>query len=153
MCIRDSVTCDESCEVMPGLVLDSDVDPSAAQAALDGFADMQKVWLGSRSSTEKGQQKPDVPRKKAFAVLASVSHMCELFIGDDMVTKFRPLPPVHPSRWPSLSLALDQGSDGMSAFHYMANKLGLNVSLFCDPSHQWQRDIIGAWTSCHWQKW
>eukprot|EP00971_Amphidinium_carterae_P339293 6476994-Amphidinium_carterae.1 len=74
-------------------------------------------------------------------------------MGGDLLERFLPLPVVHPSRWPSLSLALDQGSDGMAAFHYMAHGLGLNVSLFCDPSHQWQRDVIGAWTACSWQKW
>eukprot|EP00971_Amphidinium_carterae_P338544 6475932-Amphidinium_carterae.1 len=142
-----------ACEVLPGLVIDEDIDETAGVESSDAFKEMQRVWLGSRSSGEKTNVKADIPRKKAFAILVAVSHMAELVMGGDVISKFLPLPPVHPRKWASLSVALDQGSDGMSAYNYMASKLCINISLFCDPSHQWQRDVIGAWTSCHWQKW
>ena len=48
-----------------------------------------------------------------------------------------------PSRWPSISCAIDQGSDGWSAVHYLLSTFH-NLCPFFDASHRVWNDVLLA---------
>jgi len=53
------------------------------------------------------------------------------------------LPP-NPKSWPSLSLAIDQGTDGWCAANYLCNELGCNVTVLKDGAHRCWNDVCLA---------
>ena len=76
--------------------------------------------------------------------------------------------------WPMVTLLMDQGSDGWSAFWYLAYRKGLRVAVLGDPAHRMHNDLElalkeskqwsfvitmmvvynlhwGPWSGCKWQ--
>eukprot|EP00971_Amphidinium_carterae_P352915 6492771-Amphidinium_carterae.4 len=93
-----------------------------------------------------------IQRKATYQWLRAVNHMTEIVTGEGLM-RFQPLPALNPRYWPCLSVAADQGSDATAAYYFMVNKLKMNVELWPDSSHQWQRDIINSWSGLKWKGW
>eukprot|EP00971_Amphidinium_carterae_P224020 4445243-Amphidinium_carterae.1 len=117
------------------------------------FAQSSAAWLKKRKAekdTHKGPVK--VQRKATYQWLRAVNHMTEIVTGESLM-RFQPVPALNPRSWPCLSIAADHGSDATAAYYFMVNKLKMNVELWPDSSHQWQRDIINSWNGLKWKGW
>ena len=92
------------------------------------------------------QEHPDVqrekPRPKAMWWVVGVDHMLRV-AGLSGFAWFRPEPTMNtiPPTLPTLSLHMDQGSDGWSAGMYLTNAVHLNLLLIPDTSHR-------CWNDC-----
>ena len=137
------------------LVLDTDLNPDLLQEKRKAFVHTQLRWLGKRKAADAqlGEGTPEkLQRKTTYQWLRALNHCLDVF-ADKNVMSFLPEPDMHPTVWPSLTLSSDQGSDCTAAFHFLLYKLRLNVTMWPDQSHQWQRDILNAWGSMQWRSW
>ena len=50
----------------------------------------------------------------------------------------------HPSSWGHVTIAADQGPDGLCAQFFLQNEMRMNASFIWDISHGVNRDILGA---------
>eukprot|EP00971_Amphidinium_carterae_P093223 1844765-Amphidinium_carterae.3 len=142
-------------QVLADVVLDCDVSTEKEEQARKyrRFVSTSAAWLRKRKAEKELQKTPQkIQRKATYQWLRAVNHMSITLTGQDIM-QFRPLPGTNPRCWASLSLAADQGSDATAAYYFMVNKLKMNVELWPDSSHQWQRDIINSWNGLKWKGW
>eukprot|EP00971_Amphidinium_carterae_P113959 2258104-Amphidinium_carterae.1 len=116
------------------------------------FGDLQRSWLAKRKTHEVAGRVKDLPRKSAYKWLRATEHVLQMY-GHSGWRSFVPLPVELAGKWPYISVALDQGSDGVSAMNYLLHAVRINGDLIPDPSHQFQRDLQNSWSSMGWSTW
>lgn len=118
----------------------------------------RKDWRGAalsfwakRGDAGEGDTKKKKPaRIKSYTWLCAVEHQLRICTGIDGRMTFQiideagsPLPRC-PSRWPGLTINLDQGSDGWAALNFANNALHLNILGLKDPAHRCWNDCCQA---------
>lgn len=89
-------------------------------------------------------------RKKTYKWLCTLDAILQKCTGHNLMHWSQPehyQNRQHWSKWPYLSLAADQGSDGFAASWFMKNFLKLNCESVWDPNHGVWRDIELTWSS------
>lgn len=120
--------------------------PAETQAALSSHRERQRLWLSRKRGAGKASplapwRPPKRPRLVACKVLEAVDHQLRTAGLQRGLAHFLPHPPLSWGGWPCLSLALDQDSANMAAFHWAAYSANLNLDDQWDHGH-------GAWNDC-----
>ena len=108
-----------------------------------------EFWRGKAAQTGEEKAAKRKARPKLFRVgardwLASADCMLKATADRsilDYVVTAGMQQAVPPSRWPALTICIDQGSDGMAAVSYLMNRLSCNILVLPDPSHR-------VWNDC-----
>eukprot|EP00971_Amphidinium_carterae_P343874 6483909-Amphidinium_carterae.1 len=110
-------------------------DKEGAIAARSEWSQYVEQFLGG---TQVKQAKKH--RMKVFAWLRATENMLRCLSGEGWL-RFRIAngSDIAPELWPSITLTVDQGTDGWSGGHYLES-LGLNIMLLGDESHRLWND-------------
>jgi hypothetical protein len=101
----------------------------------------------------EGKRKRARYRTKAYEWLLALDNALRISVGEGLVRYRMPDPAagVDPLKWPRLSLAPDQGTDGMAAVHYLMYSKGINIDMTPDTSHGMWRDVqLSIKRAGHW---
>ena len=104
-------------------------------------------------AAEAVKKKPRVFRKKAYEWCISVEHCLQLLAGksllDYQIIKAPGDPyPADPASWPSLTISIDQGTDGFCAINFLQSHLHCNIFPIHDASHRVWNDAQLALQDC-----
>ncbi len=122
-------------------------------------ADAVRFWLEmgeeEGGEDEEGGKTRELKRTKVWKWLLVTWHMMAV-LGVGWTFFQQPLDPSQrgdPVLWPSITVSLDQGSDGWSAVHYLRH-IGVNVIVLPDLNHRCWNDTqlaiqdSGLWFWC-----
>jgi hypothetical protein len=130
---------------------------AAKASAIDKLRERQIKWLGR--AAEAGSAAADKatwrPQKRYRAAgkrwLHHVDRQLTFSLGPDQgLSKFVPCPSwgKDAKLWPLLTVAMDQGSDGVAAMHWMQRCKRMNVEEVFDFSHNAWNDFKGTVKDC-----
>lgn len=123
-------------------------------------AKRQRAWLGrARCSTGPCAWRPkNIPRRAAFRWILCVDSQIRMVTGVAGLAHFKKPKPgdgaggdelsTTPLKWPHLSIALDRGSEGCSALHFLQRVAEANIEELWDPSHDSWRDFQRVLREC-----
>lgn len=143
----------------PQVVADfvSEMDLMAAESGAAGVDESKRLQAqrqlnflkrkGSPTATEIRPRKRF--RRRAFQWVVGVDNQLVRSTGQGLLAYAAPASEESnsgPEGWRRLSIAPDQGGDGLSGFSYMARHLNLVVDLTPDPSHGINNDVWGLFS-------
>ena len=105
-------------------------DEGDIEQARNEYKEMALAFWKEAEETAKKPKK--LHRTKVYSWLRGTHHALKVATGRGW-EQFKVAGP--PSSWPSVTLAVDQGSDGWSAAHFLASE-GLNILIVGDVSHR-----------------
>jgi hypothetical protein len=129
-------------------------EQSKAQIQMEKASYKRKAreWLvqqaGAVSSSAPAKKKF---RKSSYRLMLACQHMLEACTGQGWQ---RFIPPASldtwgpPANWPSITLTIDQGSDGWCMAHFLLYQKKANLLLLCDSSHRVWNDCTNALKKC-----
>ena len=118
--------------------------------------EVQKTWLREAADfwdmtakkSERGKvSNSKVDRGSALRWIAATQHQLVTMTGEGWEKYIIPDKPeqrVNAPNWPTLTLCIDQGSDGWAAAAFLTNHMRCSVLVVPDPSHRTWNDVEGA---------
>jgi hypothetical protein len=114
------------------------------------LADEREGWRRKARAYLDQAAAPKAPKPQRTAALQHllcVNNILSALAGRDLEAFHVPFEhgawPASPSRWPSLSLVSDQGSDAMAGASFLLAQ-GYNCTMLHDPCHRCWNDTLGA---------
>jgi len=131
------------------LAVESGADKELQREIEEWMETASGFWRGKTAQTledkaAKSKAKPKLFRVGARDWLAAATCMLKVTADKsilDYVVTAEMQKAVPPSRWPALTVCIDQGSDGMAAVSYLMYRLNCNIMVLPDPSHR-------VWNDC-----
>lgn len=132
-------------------------DQAQVQAAQQAWRERALQFLKKRGALED-QEGTAKPRKRyrttAFEWCLAIDNALRVGTGRGLAFFKKPTDgALSPFAWPRLSMAPDQGTDGLAALNYLMYDQSLNIDLTPDTSHGMWRDVqlaikrTGHWSS------
>jgi len=100
------------------------------------------VWISQSAAAADAPAPKQKPRTKAHAWLLGTDKQLQAAVGVGWAgfaipeVALRPAPAL----WPTISLCIDQGSDGWAAGNWLQRRAHVVAMLCCDPSHRISND-------------
>ena len=120
--------------------LDSENKDEYMEACSEQYQNAVAFWKKMQCQAPEAEVKKDKrERKKAISWLLGLDKMLQVMTGQGLA-RFQQEADLaqraHPSTWPILTVATDQGSDGWSASYYLLFQMSLGMLLLRDTSHR-----------------
>jgi hypothetical protein len=116
-----------------------------ASEKADGRLRWEQVALGFLGGKQQEKGPKTLKRTKVYEWLVATNHMLHVATGAAWLRRKRPaaVSPEEERCLPSVTLSIDQGSDGWSAAHYLRSE-GVTLLVLPDQSHRVWNDVKNA---------